>query len=211
VAGAPVAEQDEAVLKLVAETLSRGTSRRAQLNGSAEVFLEMISAPATLIAVGGVHIAVALMALAKKTGYRTIIIDPRRGWGNADRFPNVDQLVQAWPDEAFQQIRVTHTSAIAVLTHDPKLDDPALKVALASPAFYVGALGSKSTQAKRRERLLNGGLTKTQLARLHAPIGLDIGAESPEEIALAIMAQVVEAHRKPKASPAEAADQRASI
>ena len=87
-----------------------------------------------------------------------------------------------------------------MLTHDPKLDDPALKVALASPAFYVGALGSKSTQAKRRERLLNDGLTESQLARLHAPIGLDIGAESPEEIALAIMAQVVEAHRRPEPS-----------
>jgi xanthine dehydrogenase accessory factor len=201
VAGAPVAEWYEAVLKLAAETLSQGTSRRARLNGSAEVFLEMISAPPTLIAVGGVHVAVALMSLSKKMGYRTIIIDPRRAWGNADRFPNVDQLVQAWPDDAFRQIRVTHSSAIAMLTHDPKLDDPALKVALASPAFYVGALGSKSTQAKRRERLLNDGLTRSQLARLHAPIGLDIGAESPEEIALAIMAQVVEARRRPEPSP----------
>ena len=89
-----------------------------------------------------------------------------------------------------------------MLTHDPKIDDPALKIALASPAFYVGALGSKSTQAKRRKRLLSDGLTELQLARLHAPIGLDIGAESPEEIALAIMAQVVEARRRPGPSPA---------
>lgn len=201
-AGAAADEWDGAALKLAAETLSQGTSRRARLNESAEVFLEMIPAPPTLIAVGGVHIAVALTALAKKMGYRTIIIDPRRAWGNADRFPDVDQLVQAWPDEAFRQIRVTHSTAIAMLTHDPKLDDPALKVALASPAFYVGALGSKTTQAKRRERLLNDGMTEAQLARLHAPIGLSIGAESPEEIALSIMAQVIEAQRKPQPTPA---------
>jgi xanthine dehydrogenase accessory factor len=186
---------DEAVLKLAAETLLQGTSRRAFLHESLEVFLEVVSAPPTLIAVGGVHIAVALVSLAKTLGYRTIIIDPRRAWGNADRFPNVDQLVQAWPEDAFRQMRVTRSTAIVMLTHDPKLDDPSLKIALSSPAFYVGALGSRSTQAKRRERLLDDGMTESQLTRLHAPIGLDIGAESPEEIALSIMAQVVEVHR----------------
>ncbi len=110
---------------------------------------------------------------------------------------------RAWPDEAFEQIKITRSTAIAMLTHDPKMDDPALKITLASPAFYVGALGSKTTQAKRRERLLNDGLTESQLSRLHAPIGLDIGAQSPDEIALSIMAEVVEAYRKRKQVPVE--------
>jgi xanthine dehydrogenase accessory factor len=188
-------EWDARVLELARESSSQGTSRRVMLGEAVEVFLEVIMPPPMLIVVGGVHIAVALVSLAKLLGYRTIVIDPRKAWGNAQRFPNVDQLIQSWPDEAFRQIRLTRSTAVAMLTHDPKLDDPALKITLNSPAFYVGALGSKTTQAKRHERLLQAGLTVSQLSRLHAPIGLDIGAESAEEIALAIMAQVVEARR----------------
>ena len=186
-------ELDERVVELARETLSNGTSRRLMLSESIEVFLEVILPPPTLIAVGGVHITIALMALAKTLGYRTVVIDPRKAFGNAERFPNVDQLVQLWPDEAFQKIRPTRSTAIAMLTHDPKLDDPALKIALPSPAFYVGALGSKTTQAKRRQRLLNQGLTEAQLDRLHGPIGLEIGAGTPEEIAMSIMAEIVAA------------------
>jgi xanthine dehydrogenase accessory factor len=113
----------------------------------------------------------------------------------------VDQLIQTWPDEAFRQIEITRSTAIATLTHDPKLDDPALKFALSSPAFYVGALGSMSTQAKRRERLAREGSPESQLELLHGPIGLDINARTPEEIALAIMAEVVDAYRKQKQEP----------
>lgn len=153
--------------------------------------------PPTLIAVGGVHITIALMALAKTLGYRTIVIDPRSAFGSEARFPHVDQLFPLWPDEAFQQIQLTRSTAIAMLTHDPKLDDPALKIALPSLAFYVGALGSKTTQAKRRQRLLDDGLTEGQLNRLHGPIGLEIGAGTPEEIALAVMAQIVAARNEP--------------
>jgi xanthine dehydrogenase accessory factor len=108
----------------------------------------------------------------------------------------VDTLIQSWISDAFEQVAITSTTAIAMLTHDPKLDDPALKIALNSPAFYVGALGSKTTNAKRHERLLNDGMTEIQLSRLHAPIGLKIGAQTPEEIALAIMAEVVDVYRK---------------
>jgi len=133
------------------------------------------------------------VALAKTLGYRTIVIDPRSAFGNETRFPHVDQLIQSWPQEAFQQIPITRSTAIAMLTHDPKLDDPALKIALPSPAFYVGALGSKNTQAKRRQRLLDEGLTDEQLNRLHGPIGLKIGAGTPEEIAMSIMAEIVAA------------------
>lgn len=196
VAGTISEDLDQSALKLARETLEDGVSRREMLNESVEVFLEVILPPPTLIAVGGVHITIALMALAKTLGYRTVVIDPRSAFGNDERFPNVDQLIQAWPDEAFQQAPLTRSTAIAMLTHDPKLDDPALKIALPSPAFYVGALGSRTTQAKRRQRLLGEGLTEAQLNRLHGPIGLEIGAGTPEEIAMSIMAEIVAARNK---------------
>jgi len=186
-------ESNEQVMKLAAETLTQGHSRRVMLNEDMEVFMEVILPPPILIAVGGVHITIALTALAKTLGYRTIVVDPRCAFGNETRFPHVDQLVQLWPDEAFQQIPITRSSAIAMLTHDPKLDDPALKIALPSSAFYVGALGSRTTQAKRRQRLLEDGLTEKQLNRLHGPIGIAIGAGTPEEIAISIMAEIVAA------------------
>jgi xanthine dehydrogenase accessory factor len=193
VTGSISEELNEKVLKLARETLAQGESRRVMLDEDTEVFMEVILPPPTLIAVGGVHITIALMALAKTLGYRTVVVDPRSAFGNEERFPNVDQLIPLWPDEAFQQIPITRSTAIAMLTHDPKLDDPALKIALPSPAFYVGALGSKSTQAKRRQRLLEDGLTEEQLHRLHGPIGIEIGAGTPEEIAMSIMAEVVAA------------------
>jgi xanthine dehydrogenase accessory factor len=186
-------ELNDQVLNLARETLAQGESRRAMLSEDIELFLEVILPPPTLIAVGGVHITIALMALAKTLGYRTVVVDPRSAFGNEERFPNVDQLIQKWPDEAFQQIPLTRSTAVAMLTHDPKLDDPALMRALPSPAFYVGALGSKNTQAKRRQRLLDEGLTEAQLNRLHGPIGLEIGAGTPEEIAMSIMAEIVAA------------------
>ena len=189
-------ELDTPALKIAKETLAEGKSRRAMLKEDVEVFLEVILPPPTLIAVGGAHITIALMALAKTLGYRTVVVDPRTAFGNQARFPNVDQLIQKWPQEAFQEIPLTRSTAVAMLTHDPKLDDPALKIALPSPAFYVGALGSKTTQAKRRQRLLDDGLSEEQLNRLHGPIGLEIGAGTPEEIAMSIMAEIVAARNK---------------
>lgn len=186
-------EWDQHTVILARETLAQGESRRVMLREDIEVFIEVILPPPTLIAVGGVHITIALVALAKTLGYRTVVVDPRSAFGNEERFPNVDRLIQAWPQEAFEQIPLTRSTAVAMLTHDPKLDDPALKIALPSPAFYVGALGSKTTQAKRRQRLLADGLTQEQLNRLHGPIGLGIGAGMPEEIALSIMAEIVAA------------------
>jgi xanthine dehydrogenase accessory factor len=156
-----------------------------------EVFIDVILPPPELVAVGGVHISIALTAIAKTMGYRTVVIDPRGVFGSEARFPRVDQLIRAWPDEALAQIELTRSSAVAVLTHEPKLDDPALLMALPSAAFYVGALGSRKTQASRRERLLRAGLSEAQVARLHGPIGIRLGAQTPEEIALAIMAEIV--------------------
>jgi xanthine dehydrogenase accessory factor len=181
------------IVDLAKETLYQGQSRRVRVSDDVEIFLEVISPPPTLVAVGGVHITIALVALAKTLGYRTVVVDPRSAFGNETRFPHVDQLIQSWPQEAFQQIPITSSTAIAMLTHDPKLDDPALKIALPSQAFYVGALGSKTTQSKRRQRLLEEGVTEEQLDRLHGPIGLDIGAGTPEEIAMSIMAEIVAA------------------
>lgn len=202
VTGSLPSELNEKALAAAREALAQGVSQRAMLNEDVEVFIELLAPPPTLIAVGGVHITIALMAIAKTLGYRTVVIDPRSAFGNEARFPNVDRLIQRWPDEAFPEIPLTRSTAVAMLTHDPKLDDPALKIALSSAAFYVGALGSKATQAKRRQRLLEEGLTEEHLNRLHGPIGLKIGAGTPEEIALSIMAEVVSARNheleKPK-------------
>ena len=185
-----------AALNAAKETLTSGESRRVMLNEEVEVFAEAILPPPTLIAVGGVHITIALMALAKTLGYRTVVVDPRAAFGNEERFPNVDQLIPLWPQEAFQQIPITRSTAVAMLTHDPKLDDPALKIALPSHAFYIGALGSKTTQSKRRQRLMEDGITEEQMNRLHGPIGLEIRAGTPEEIAMSIMAEIVAARNK---------------
>ena len=153
-----------------------------------------VSLPAPqLIIVGGVHIALTLCRLAKCMGYRVVVIDPRPAFGNASRFPDVDLLVAAYPKEALAGLSITRSTAIVTLTHDSKFDDPALLDALRSEAFYVGALGGKAILAKRRIRLLARGLSEAQADRLHAPIGLDLGARSPEEIALAAMAQIIAA------------------
>jgi xanthine dehydrogenase accessory factor len=157
----------------------------------AEIFLDVELPPPTLVMIGGVHIAIALTAMAKALGYRTIVIDPRGVFGNEERFPHADQLIPEWSDEGLESLELDRSSAVATLTHDPKIDDPALMVALRSPAFFVGALGSRKTQEKRRKRLLERGLTEAELSRLFAPVGLDIGSRSPEEIALSVMAQIV--------------------
>jgi xanthine dehydrogenase accessory factor len=172
--------------------LAAGQSTRSPLP-SGEWFIEVVWPSPTLIVVGGVHTSIALTALAKTLGYRTVIVDPRRAFGSEARFPHVDRLVQQWPDEALKAIGISRATAVAMLTHDPKLDDPGLLVALRSNAFYVGALGSRGTQAKRRARLKAEGLSDEQLARLRGPIGLDLGGRTPEEVALAILAEIVAA------------------
>jgi xanthine dehydrogenase accessory factor len=170
--------------------LAEGKSTRISI-ADTDVFIEVMRPAPKLVIVGGVHIAIPLTWMARSLGYRTIVVDPRPAFGSADRFPQAHEIISAWPDEALNKIGLNAESAVAVLTHDPKLDDPALQAALVSPAFYVGALGSKATQAKRRERLLAAGLTEAQVARLRAPIGLDLGGRSPEEIAVSVLAQIV--------------------
>lgn len=185
------AEADRAAPEAAQLALNTGVSHRKRMSDSMELFFEVIAPTPEVIAIGGVHIAIALTQLAKVMGYRTTVVDPRGVFGTQARFPHVDRLIQAWPDEGLAQITLSCLSAVAVLTHDPKLDDPALKILLPSAAFYVGALGSPVTQTQRRGRLRAAGLSDAHLDRLHSPIGLEIGSQSPEEIALAIMAEIV--------------------
>lgn len=164
-----------------------------------QLFVQTHNPPLRLLVVGAVHIAQALAPLAALTGYAVTVIDPRGSFATESRFPGVS-LHDAWPDEALSALTIDNRTAVVTLTHDPKLDDPALLVALRSPAFYVGSLGSKRTHAKRLERLKEQGVTDAELARIHAPVGLDIGAVTPAEIALSVMAQITAVRRKADAA-----------
>lgn len=185
------AASEQAILEGQPKTISLETASGEQVR----LFINTILPAPTLVMVGGVHIAVSLAAIAKAVGYHTIVVDPRRTFGSPERFPHVDRLIQTWPQEAFEQIQLTRSTCVAMLTHDPKIDDPALKIVLDSPVFYVGALGSRKTHQSRRQRLLAEGLSDDQLDRIQGPIGLDIGARTPEEIALSIMAEIVAVRR----------------
>jgi len=152
-------------------------------------FLEVHNPPVDLRIVGAVHIAQSLARMAALTDYRVTVIDPRGAFATAERFPHV-LLSQDWPDEALAKAPLGSRSAVVVLTHDPKIDDPALVAALNSGCFYVGALGSKKTHAARLARLRGLGISEDQLARVHGPVGLAIGARSPAEIAISIIAEM---------------------
>ncbi len=145
-----------------------------------------------LIVVGAVHITQALAPMAALAGYEVVVVDPRRAFATSERFPGLT-LRHDWPDEALDAIKVDARSAVVTLTHDPKLDDPALDRALRSPAFYIGALGSKKTHAARLQRLSAAGFGDDALARIHGPAGLAIGAKSPAEIAISVLAQLTAA------------------
>ena len=158
-------------------------------------FIAIHNPPLRLIVVGAVHIAQPLLQIARTCGYAPTLIDPRAAFGSAERFPG-ETILDDWPDEALATLNPDARTAIVTLTHDPKLDDPAIRFALNSPAFYLGCLGSTRTHAKRVDRLTEAGFTEGQIARIHAPVGLDIGAKTPAEIAVSVMAQIIEALRK---------------
>ena len=165
-------------------------------NGSFEheglkVFAEVFGPPPRLVVVGAVDTGEALCAAARQVGWHTICVDARAQYATPERVPSADQIVVEWPEPAFAQIVLDRDTAVVVLTHDDKFDIPALAIALRSDAFYVGALGSRRAQAKRRERLLETGVTEQQLERLRGPAGLDIGAESPAETAVSIMGEAL--------------------
>ena len=173
----------------VDDALRRDRSRRVETD-SGSVFIHVFNPPLRMIVVGAVHIAQVLTPMAEMTGYEVVIVDPRRSFASVARFPGV-QLIDEWPDDAIAMLDVDARTAIVTLTHDPKLDDPALLSALNTPAFYIGSLGSLRTHQARIARLSAKGSDPSALTRIHAPIGLDIGAQSPAEIATAIMAQII--------------------
>jgi len=166
---------------------------RSGVEADGETFVAVHNPPLRLIVVGGVHIAQGLVPMARACGYDPVIVDPRPGFGAAARFPG-ERLVEDWPDEALGALGLDARTAVVTLTHDPKLDDPAIRAALASECFYLGCLGSTRTQAARLERLADLG--PEALGRIHGPVGLDIGARSPAEIAVSILAEMTAVLRR---------------
>ncbi|HTZ36467.1 MAG TPA: XdhC family protein [Stellaceae bacterium] len=188
---------DEGALIQLREALQAG--RNITLDTTrGRVFIQVFEPPRRCFVVGAVHIAQPLVPMLVATDYKPIVIDPRGAWATEARFPGVE-LSTEWPDEAFERYKPDRASAIVTLTHDPKIDDPALVAALRSDAFYIGALGSKRNHARRLERLAaEHGFGENELARIHGPIGLNIGAVSQAEIAVSIMAEMTAALRQGK-------------
>jgi xanthine dehydrogenase accessory factor len=169
--------------------------RKDQSGFEGEVFVHVHNPPLRMIVVGAVHIAQALVPMARMAGYDPVLVDPRPAFGAEARFPG-ERIVDEWPDEALDAIGLDARTAVVTLTHDPKLDDPAIERALRSEVFYLGCLGSTRTHAKRVARLQEAGFSEAEIGRIHAPVGLDIGAQGPGEIAVSVMGQVTERLRR---------------
>ena len=159
----------------------------------AEVFFELHEPLPRLIIVGAVHVAIPLVTIAKALGFHTVVVDARSAYATRERFPHADELILRWPSEALEEMRLHESTYCVFLTHDAKLDNPALAVALRRPVRYVGALGSKRTHAKRVDALREAGLTDAEIDRVHAPVGIPLGGNRPEEIAVSIAAEMVAA------------------
>jgi xanthine dehydrogenase accessory factor len=186
------AATDEALAEAAADALLRGTSRTIEAGGR-QFFVEAYPARPRLVIVGAVEVARSLVSLARELGFETIVVDGRPAFATRERFPTADQLIVAWPDEAAEAIALGPLDAVAVMTHDPKFDEPAIAQALRRGCRYVGAIGSRKTQAARHDRLRTLGVGDDELARLNGPIGLDLGGRAPAETALAILAEIVAA------------------
>ncbi len=179
----------------LAKHLRMGKSGMVEAGGK-RLFLNVYAPTARMVIIGAVHISQALAPMARSLGYDVTVVDPRTAFASPERFPDVP-LIAEWPDVALPPLNVDHYTAFVALTHDPKIDDPALLHAFRRDCFYVGALGSRKTHAKRADRLKAQGATDADIARIHAPIGLPIGAVSPSEIAVAIMAEITAKLRLP--------------
>ncbi len=189
-------------LVLAARTRLRDNAGGVLEHGDVRYFVDCHNPPLRIIVVGAVHISQTLVPMAAIAGYEVIVIDPRASFATTDRFPNV-RLLDDWPDEAMTTLAPDSRTAVVTLTHDPKLDDPALEVALKSDAFYIACLGSRRTHARRLDRLRDAGFDDAALDRIHGPAGLAIGAVSPAEIALSILAELTAVlHAAPAASRA---------
>lgn len=185
----PLALSDEAVA-VARKAIADDKSGRVTTD-EAPLFAQVSNPAKRMIVVGAVHIAQPLVVMAQTAGYAVTIVDPRGAFATRDRFPGVD-LSEDWPDDALSALNIDTRTAVVTLTHDPKLDDPALHVALKSPAFYIGSLGSRRTHAGRVERLTEAGFSEAEIGRIHAPVGLNIGAKSPAEIAVSILGQITQ-------------------
>lgn len=189
---------------LAGEIAAALAARRSGKAGEGRVFLAVDVPPPRMLVIGAVHISQALAPMARLAGFDLTILDPRTAFATPDRFPDVPVIAE-WPDEALPAYGLDPFTALVALTHDPKIDEPAIAAALRAECFYVGALGSRRTHAKRVERLEAAGLSPQAVGRIHAPIGLDIGASSPAEIAVAVLAEVIRALRVGAAQSAGAA------
>jgi xanthine dehydrogenase accessory factor len=176
------------------ELLKRGGTKLLPVAES-RLFLEAYVPQPHLVIVGAVHIAIPLVTFGQTLGFKTTVIDARGQFITAERFPHVDRMIEAWPDEALAQIPLHPGVAAVCLAHDPKFEDPAMEVLLRSDAGYIGAVGSRNTSLERRERLKAAGFSDADLDRIHGPVGINIGAKTPEEIALSIMAEIVAVRR----------------
>ncbi|MFO1050236.1 MAG: XdhC family protein [Geminicoccaceae bacterium] len=194
--GAAVSGEFPADVAEAAATALRRDQSMAADTSRGRAFLQVFNPPLRLIVIGAVHIAQALAPMAALSGYQVTVIDPRRAFATDSRFPDV-AMSGEWPDEAMAALAPDRRTAVVALTHDPKIDDPGLDVALRSEAFYIAALGSRRTHAGRLERLRELGHDDATLARIHGPAGLDIGAVSPAEIAISVMAEMTRALRAP--------------
>lgn len=187
-------ELDKSGQKAALHQLTTRDPKAVKLSDEVEAFIDIYIPPARLIIVGAVHIAIPMVGLAKALGFSTIVIDPRKAFATRERFPDADELIVEWPTDAIDKLVPDSGTFIAVVSHDDKFDNPALATALKSQAAYVGVLGTKRNVPKRLNALRELGVSEEQLARLHAPIGLEIGAVQPEEIALAVLAEIIAVH-----------------
>ncbi len=193
-------ELDETTLDAVRDALQADHNRTIETRAG-RVFVEVFSSPRRCFVVGAVHIAQPLVQMLSLADFAVTVVDPRGSFATEARFPNVE-LSQEWPDEALERLKPDQRSAVVTLTHDPKLDDPALAVALRLDCFYIGALGSRRTHTARCSRLKEMGFTEADLARIHGPVGLAIGAVSPAEVATSIVAQIIQVLRQGKVAEA---------
>ena len=197
------AAADDPLADAIGECLSLGKGSMTRFEGR-DVFIAVHVPPVRLLLVGAVHISQVLAPMTAATGLDVTVLDPRTAFASPERFPET-RLLAEWPDDVLPALGLDTFTAVALLTHDPRIDDQALIAALRAQCFYIGALGSRKTQARRRERMIEQGFTGAELARIHGPIGLDIGAVSPAEIAVSILGEIIGAMRKKAArAPAEA-------
>lgn len=184
-------ELDDFAADLAARALAEGSTGLQTLVEGIDVFVDLYALPPLLVIIGAVHVAQAIVPFAERLGFTIVVADARATLATRERFPTVDKLLVAWPDDAYAQLPISPSTAIVILTHDPKFDEPAILGAMRTSAGYIGAVGSRKTNVDRRQRLLDAGATDADLNRLYGPIGLNIGGSSPEEMAISILGEII--------------------